>query len=818
MKKLLFLPALLIASALHAQVRQAPAYPLITHDPFLSIWSGSDTLNTSTTKHWTGANHSLIGVLSVDGKLYNFLGKAEKVYNSILPAADEKSMPLSYSETKPDGEWMRPEFDDSSWKKNTGAAGSERAEAQTPWKERHIWVRKTFSVDKLSKNPLFLKIRHDDNATVYLNGKEIYNVQRVEGNFVYIPLKDDKNALKKGENVLAIHAENTGGPSYLDIGLVEEPSAKTLVNILPAQQKGLQFNATQTIYDFTCGNVDLKLTFTSPLLLDDLDLLSRPVSYITAKVNSNDGKVHDVHLYIGASANIAVHNTFEPVKAVEYSKNGLNMLKAGSIAQPILERTGDNARIEWGYVYVAVPAQAKAIQNTSTEADALQSLIKKTDVGPTEMKGSRLMLNTVIPMGKIGKTATEQYVMLGYDDLYSIEYFNNRLRPWWNNTGTSTIEDQFAKAAKDYKSILKKCSDFDRQLYAEAVKNGGETYAELCEITYRQAIAAHKLVKSPQGELLFLSKENYSGGFINTVDVTYPSAPLFLIYNPDLLKGMLNGIFYYSESGRWNKPYPAHDLGHYPKANGQTYGEDMPVEEAGNMIILTAAIAKAEGNADYAKKHWKTLTTWAEYLSREGFDPANQLSTDDFAGHLARNANLSVKSIAALGSFGMLAEMAGEKATAKKYSDMAKDMAKRWIAMTDAGDRFALTFDKKDSWSQKYNLVWDKLLGLNLFPKDVYQKEIKFYLGKQNKYGLPLDSRATYTKSDWIIWTATLAGNPSDFQALIQPVHKYAIETADRVPLSDFHGTDDGRRRNFTARSVVGGFYIKLLEAKFNNR
>ncbi|MFZ4399937.1 MAG: glutaminase domain-containing protein [Bacteroidales bacterium] len=816
-KKIFFtLTVLAITLNCSAQNRLAPAYPLITHDPYFSIWSATDNLTESITQHWTGSNHAITGMLKVDGKIWHFMGEKDKEYKTIIPTSEEENYSCMYTLVKPMDNWMSAEFDDSKWQSGFGPLGNE-APAKSKWTE-DVWVRRKLMVNDINFNKLILKIQHDEDVQIYLNGELIIDRNGWCNKYLYISLADSiKKKFRKGENLLAMHCYNSYGVAWLDAGILDEKKPNPDKEIQLATQKNVRINATQTIYDFKCGKIDLNLSFTSPLILSDLDLLSRPVSYITYSVIANDGKLHEVEIYLGVSTDIAVNSNNQVVNTNVYTDNNLSILKAGSKEQPVLKKKGDDLRIDWGYLYLAVPKTENATQYVSAKSGKIPPFDKNEKMKAI-IEGKQLLLNTILPLGKIGTIPKHKFIMLAYDDLYSIQYFGQHLKAWWNKDSTQSIEKQLSLASDKYKNIMTQCEGFNDRLHLDAVKAGGKVYADLCELAYRQSIAAHKLVKSPEGEILFLSKENFSNGCINTVDVTYPSSALYLLYNPELMKAMLNGIFYYSESGKYTKPFAAHDIGTYPIADGQVYGEDMPVEESGNMLILTAAIAKAEGNANYAKKHWKTLSQWAEYLLLSGFDPANQLCTDDFAGHLGRNANLSVKAIIGLGCYAMLAEKLGEQSTANKYYDSVKFMVKKWIQLADAGDHYSLTFDDKNSWSQKYNMVWDKVLGLNLFPESVYKKEINYYLGKQNKFGLPLDSRKTYTKSDWILWTAVMADNSEDFEAFIKPIFKYIKETPSRVPLSDWHETMDGKQIGFQARSVVGGFFMKMLESKFKQQ
>lgn len=796
---------------------RAPAYPLVTIDPYTSAWSFTDNLYDSPVHHWTEKTHPLIGALRVNGQLYRFLGQEDKFWDTVVPMANTEPWEGQYTFSEPAGDWTNITYDAASWSTGNAAFGTRGMPALgTRWLTQDIWVRREFTLPELADRDVYLIYSHDDIFELYLNGVQLV---KTEYEWHYdVVLKIDRALLNKdGNNVIAAHCHNRTGGGYVDFGLFQE-NEKGEVFAQTATQKGVYMSATQTMYDFTCGPVDLKITFVSPLLPEDLDLLSRPINYVRYEVASNDGKSHDVQIYFEATPQWAVDVINQEVNVSAGTTGQVKFLKAGTTEQPILEKRGDDRRIDWGYFYLAAGNSSNAQLAISDYFENKESFASngKLGAGAGQMTANMTEVMPIMSytddIGKVSAKPKSGFLMIGYDDIESIQYFGDNLKAWWTRDGTYTMDQALNDASSGYVKTINTCTEFDVRMWNEAVEKGGKNYADLCVLAFRQSIAAHKLVKDLQGNILFLSKENNSNGSIGTVDVTYPSAPLFLKYNPELLKGMMNPIFYYTESGKWTKPFAAHDVGTYPLANGQTYGGDMPVEESGNMLIMAAAIAHMEGNADYAGKHWESLTTWANYLMEHGLDPENQLCTDDFAGHFAHNVNLSVKAILGIAGYGKLAKMLGKTEIAEQYTSEAKSMAREWMEMADDGDHYRLTFDRPDTWSQKYNLVWDKLLGLGIFPPEVAQTEIAYYLTKQNPYGLPLDIRRTYTKSDWIVWTATLANDKATFEKFIDPLHRFVSETPDRVPMTDWYETTNARRVGFKARSVVGGYFIKMLD------
>lgn len=798
---------------------RAPAYPLLTIDPYTSVWSFCDKLNDEPTRHWTGRNHPLVGAIRVDGETYRFMGRDLIKTEPVIGTAKQNLWDAMYTFSKPEDNWMQNDYVPQNWQSGKAAFGTpENPHATVSWNKDDIWVRRTFDwSEDISKEDLFLQYSHDDNVEIFLNGEQI----AVAGNGLDYDLLQEipaniASSIKPHNNVLAAHCHNNGGGAYIDFGISRQIKDDTSFN-LKAEQKSVVVMPTQTYYTFECGGVSLDLIFTSPAVPTNLELVAAPYNYVTYQVRSQDGKKHDVQVYFEATPLLAVNTIEQPVEYSLQEEDGFILMKTGTVEQPILQKKGDDLRIDWGYFCMAAPNSPRVTvsidEQKTTKTNFLKTGILPGKKGLTspDMQKQMTVLAYSDNLGMVGEEICSGHLVLGYDDIYSIQYFGDNRMAYWKHNGSVTIEQALKKAFDSYSENMQQCNDFDKKLMEEARNAGGQQYAELCALVYRQTMAAHKLVTDSEGNLMYFSKENFSNGSIGTVDITYPSSPMYLCYNTDLLKGMMTPIFEYSHSGRWKKPFAAHDVGTYPHANGQTYGGDMPVEESGNMLILTAAIAKVEGNAEYAAKYWNELTAWADYLKKEGLDPANQLCTDDFAGHFAHNTNLSIKAIMGVASYAYLARMLGKVEQADSYESVARNMASKWVEMADDGDHYRLTFDQPGTWSQKYNLIWDRLLGFNLFPEKVADTEMAFYKEHINCYGLPLDNREDYSKSDWILWTACLTGNDADFCALVQPVWKYANETTSRVPLSDWHYTSTGNQRGFQARSVVGGYYMNIF-------
>jgi hypothetical protein len=664
---------------LHAQQHRPPAVPLAANDPYFSLWSMSDKLTDTPTKHWSEAPQPVTGLIRIDGQTYRWMG---------------------------------------------------------------------------------------------------------------------------------VHPRQYFGTPPIDV------MQQTSVEVAPLHSK----------YRFTAAGIELQVTFFTPLFPKDLDVLSRPVTYLSWSAVSTDGKPHQVDLLLDVDPMIAVNEATQPVTWSRAHTTGLTLLNVGSRDQATLHQSGDRIRIDWGYFHLGVPDAAGA--TTSLNYDGTADFIKTGNLPdaddismpqPADSRSHPAHLSVKLPLGRVGSTAVERHVLLAYTEGYAIEYLGRKLRPYWQRNGM-TESAMLAHAEKDYAALNARGLKFDADLTADMTKAGGQDYGYLTSLLFRQTIAAHKLVADIDGTPMFFSKENDSNGCIGTVDITYPTSPFFLLFNPKLLEAQLEPLMRYAALPRWRFPFAPHDLGTYPLANGQVYGggeagedDQMPVEESGNLILMTAALGRAEGNWDFAKRHMPELTKWAAYLEAKGMDPENQLSTDDFSGHLAHNTNLSIKAIEALGAFVQIARGVGDTALAQRYEAVVRPLPAQWERMAIDGDHYKLAFDQPGTWSQKYNLVWDDLLDLHLFPKKVAQTDWQFYAKHMQPYGLPLDSRKTLTKLDWQVWTATLTSDPAQYNDLIHRLVVWADATPSRVPTTDFYDTVSGKQIGFQARAVVGGIFIKAL-------
>lgn len=604
--------------------------------------------------------------------------------------------------------------------------------------------------------------------------------------------------------------------------------------VVPLEQTSLEVHAFSTDYTFRGEGFALKVRFLSPLLPGDLDVLSCPVCYTDYEVT--EGEIpEDFSIALAIDEEFCYNGERAWVVGGVIPKKGYEAAYFTRGRNLVLSDTSDMCSPDWGDVYLAAKESwlvSEAGLNLYL-AEGKREYIRKDC--------ERLFLLAV-------NTEKQGSFMTAFDDKLSIFYFGEWLKGYFFRSG-KTILDALDFSLNEHDRIVLDCEAFDVQLKADCEKVGKDYYTIACA-SLRQSVAAHKLVETKDGKLLFLSKENNSNGCIGTADVSYPSIPLYLLYDPELVQGMLRGIYDFARMPVWNFDFAPHDIGTYPWCSGQVYGtacrEDkyccgmfstgasprtnqmlyirpaesevydkncqMPVEECGNMIIMQAAAIVAGADKSLAREQFDLLAKWVKYLEEYGLSPENQLCTDDFAGHLAGNVNLTIKALVGIEAFSLICRALGKEELAGEYENKARTFADAFRVKVGP-HILPLSYGGTDTFSIKYNILFDKLFGFSLIGQEVCEAETAYYIQKSNRFGVPLDTREDYTKADWILWAAALTDDREKCEALYSPVVNYLAQTPSRVPFGDWYYSTRGDIVHFINRSVVGGCFAPLLKA-----
>ncbi len=614
------------------------------------------------------------------------------------------------------------------------------------------------------------------------------------------------------------------GVDYLFIGAPNVPGHPVPRGVI---QRSLTITATRSQYVLAAGGVQLTLTFLSPIEPGDLRRQSMPLSYIFADVRSDDGRAHDVSIYLDISGEWAHGDSNTQIRWSQDQVPGaaggpsLTSLSFTPNNPQVLAENGDMA--SWGTVVFSASNQSGLTwqigADTAVRAAALGngSLANTVDGNqPRSIDNNWPVFAFSFDLGSVRGSTRSAVLSVGHVREPAVSYLGAQLPPLWRSYW-SGWQDMAAFFHADADAAQERTSRLDRKVRSDATAAGGPKYAALCALALRQAYAGTELVDRDGKPWVFL-KEISSDGNVSTVDVTYPAMPAFLYLDPDYLGLILAPLLDYPEHGGWPKQFAEHDLGsHYPDASGHNDGneEDMPVEESANMLIMSAAYLSRTDPATaktFATEHYSILKQWADYLVANALDPGYQNQTDDFTGFIAHSANLALKGIIAIGAMGQIATAAGNAADAASYQGTASSYITQWAAKAqDTGDdHLKLAYDQPGTWSLKYNGYPDALLGTGLVPPSVANEEADWYLTQANQFGAPLDLRHSYTKGDWEMWTAAwLRGHPVSGY-LISALYDFATATPNRVPFTDWYDTVSGNQVGFQARPVVGGVFALL--------
>ncbi|KDQ64628.1 hypothetical protein JAAARDRAFT_201939 [Jaapia argillacea MUCL 33604] len=606
--------------------------------------------------------------------------------------------------------------------------------------------------------------------------------------------------------------------------------APTVAGASKAVQKSVTFTATQSTFVMTAGPVDLTVNFLSPVEPTDLVKQSLPFSYLALSAAANDGGSHSVQVYTDISAEWISGD--DSLTANWTTTTGSVLTHQVQLeTQSLFTEVSDH--IQQGSAYYSTLNTNNVTYQTGQDIVVRAQFINNGELTNTQDTNFRAVSNDwpvfgfAHDLGTVTTTSSAPVVVsVGHVRDPAIEYivagggYQNRSLYFWSQY--PTVASAISFFLGDYANALSRANAFDSKIDSDASEISSD-YASIVALSVRQAFGATEITISKNSDgtwntsdVLMFMKEISSDGNVNTVDVIFPAWPIFLYANPTLGKYLLLPLFEYQATGMYPNKWSVHDMGaSYPKAIGHNDGLDeaMPVEESGNMLIMTLSYTQKSNDDSLITTYQALLDQWTQFLISDSLIPANQISTDDFAGSLANQTNLAIKGIVGIKAMSVVEGLLGNGTKEANYSSIAADYVTQWqgYATSSDGQHLTLSYGNDSSWGLSYNLLGDKLLNLNLFPSSVYTMQTAWYETHANAYGVPLDTRHTYTKSDWQLWTAAIVTSNTTRDLFISSVRSYAADGMSSQPLGDWYETTNGAVEGFRARPVVGGHLALLV-------
>ncbi|KAL2264443.1 hypothetical protein VTK26DRAFT_8 [Humicola hyalothermophila] len=597
----------------------------------------------------------------------------------------------------------------------------------------------------------------------------------------------------------------------------------------PVQQISLEYTSTKSIFTFDVeGKVTMLVTFLSPVYPDDMVRQSLQFSYVSVKVKSADGSPHRVQVYMDVSGEWASGDLSQVVRWDSATSGNIVYHKFSRADQEQFAEAHEVA--SWGDWYLVTSQESGVSWHTGQDTavrghfvqNGLLANIQDNNFRPVNDNWPVFALSH--DLGELKKDQVNERVFaLGLIQDQAINFAGNssQLSPvpgFWSSYYSS---DTAAVVAfyEDYQHAVQVSCKLDQRIKTDSEKAGGKDYALITTLAVRQTFGALQYAGTSSKPYIFL-KEISSNSDIQTVDVIFPAFPIFLYLNATLGRYLLDPLFENQESGAYPNKHAEHDLGTFPVAKGYPAGDDepMPLEECGNMIIMTLAYAQRTGDIDYLVAHYPKLSQWAEFLVEDSLIPASQLSTDDFAGALANQTNLAIKGIIGLQAMSRIAQMTNNT---DEFGDIARSYLESWkslaVNFNATPPHTTLSYGDDESHGLLYNIYADKLLGLNFIDQSIFDMQSDFYRTIANEYAVPLDTRHTWTKSDWEMFAAAVAGPETRDMFISKLAHWVGATSTDRAMTDLFDSVTGGypvEGPTFVARPVTGAMFALLALPK----